>query len=112
MSSVANFSALSLAHLHFFAKHIYIIIPSLENKPLLAYESASVLEKALSLSTNWIIYHFAIIILKKPLKIFLSLYNFCFPGEKKDSTIYFVLIITIPLIVAVSTVILLVYLKR
>ncbi|NXY19364.1 I13R1 protein, partial [Atrichornis clamosus] len=33
-------------------------------------------------------------------------------GEKKDSTIYFVLIIVIPLIVAVSTVILLVYLKR
>ncbi|NXM15209.1 I13R1 protein, partial [Ploceus nigricollis] len=33
-------------------------------------------------------------------------------GEKKDSTIYFVLIITIPLIVAVSTIILLVYLKR
>ncbi|NXC56249.1 I13R1 protein, partial [Aleadryas rufinucha] len=33
-------------------------------------------------------------------------------GEKRDSTIYFVLIITIPLIVAVSTVILLVYLKR
>ncbi|NWH92669.1 I13R1 protein, partial [Aegithalos caudatus] len=33
-------------------------------------------------------------------------------GEKKDSTIYVVLIITIPLIVAVSTIILLVYLKR
>ncbi|NXS29520.1 I13R1 protein, partial [Pomatostomus ruficeps] len=33
-------------------------------------------------------------------------------GEKKDSTIYFVLIITIPLIVAVSTIILLVFLKR
>lgn len=33
-------------------------------------------------------------------------------GEKRDSTTYFVLIITIPLIVAVSTVILLVYLKR
>ncbi|XP_068060893.1 interleukin-13 receptor subunit alpha-1 [Anomalospiza imberbis] len=33
-------------------------------------------------------------------------------GEKKDSTIYFVLIITIPLTVAVSTVILLIYLKR
>ncbi|NXR19048.1 I13R1 protein, partial [Cinclus mexicanus] len=33
-------------------------------------------------------------------------------GEKRGSTIYFVLIITIPLIVAVSTVILLVYLKR
>ncbi|NXA71112.1 I13R1 protein, partial [Mohoua ochrocephala] len=33
-------------------------------------------------------------------------------GEKRDSTIYFVLIITIPLIVAVSTIILLVYLKR
>uniref|UniRef100_A0A8C5X8S6 Uncharacterized protein n=1 Tax=Malurus cyaneus samueli TaxID=2593467 RepID=A0A8C5X8S6_9PASS len=33
-------------------------------------------------------------------------------GEKRDSTIYLVLIITIPLIVAVSTVILLVYLKR
>ncbi|XP_053811863.1 interleukin-13 receptor subunit alpha-1 [Vidua chalybeata] len=33
-------------------------------------------------------------------------------GEKKDSTIYFVLIIIIPLTVAVSTVILLVYLKR
>ncbi|NXP22003.1 I13R1 protein, partial [Scytalopus superciliaris] len=33
-------------------------------------------------------------------------------GEKKDSTIYLVLIITIPLIVAVSTIILLVYLKR
>ncbi|KFO13511.1 Interleukin-13 receptor subunit alpha-1, partial [Balearica regulorum gibbericeps] len=33
-------------------------------------------------------------------------------GEKIDSTFYFVLIITIPLIVAVSTIILLVYLKR
>ncbi|NXC85479.1 I13R1 protein, partial [Cercotrichas coryphoeus] len=33
-------------------------------------------------------------------------------GEKRDSTTYFVLIITIPLIVAVSTVVLLVYLKR
>ncbi|NWZ80004.1 I13R1 protein, partial [Poecile atricapillus] len=33
-------------------------------------------------------------------------------GEKRDSTIYVVLIITIPLIVAVSTIILLVYLKR
>ncbi|TRZ08634.1 hypothetical protein HGM15179_018472, partial [Zosterops borbonicus] len=33
-------------------------------------------------------------------------------SEKKDSTIYVVLIITIPLIVAVSTIILLVYLKR
>ncbi|XP_064319050.1 interleukin-13 receptor subunit alpha-1 [Phalacrocorax carbo] len=33
-------------------------------------------------------------------------------GEKTDSTFYFVLIITIPLIVAVSTIILLVYLKR
>ncbi|NXO53441.1 I13R1 protein, partial [Aramus guarauna] len=33
-------------------------------------------------------------------------------GEKKDSTFYFVLIITIPLIVAISTIILLVYLKR
>ncbi|NWZ97267.1 I13R1 protein, partial [Nesospiza acunhae] len=33
-------------------------------------------------------------------------------GEKRDSTIYIVLIITIPLIVAVSTIILLVYLKR
>ncbi|NWY25687.1 I13R1 protein, partial [Pheucticus melanocephalus] len=33
-------------------------------------------------------------------------------GEKRDSTIYFVLIITIPLVVAVSTIILLVYLKR
>ncbi|NXC26889.1 I13R1 protein, partial [Campylorhamphus procurvoides] len=33
-------------------------------------------------------------------------------GEKKDSTIYLVLIITIPLIIAVSTIILLVYLKR
>ncbi|NWW82675.1 I13R1 protein, partial [Climacteris rufus] len=33
-------------------------------------------------------------------------------GEKRDSTIYLVLIITIPLIVAVSTIILLVYLKR
>ncbi|NXR92625.1 I13R1 protein, partial [Hypocryptadius cinnamomeus] len=33
-------------------------------------------------------------------------------GEKRDSTIYFVLIITIPLIVVVSTIILLVYLKR
>ncbi|NXQ40017.1 I13R1 protein, partial [Catharus fuscescens] len=33
-------------------------------------------------------------------------------GEKRDSTTYFVLIIAIPLIVAVSTVILLVYLKR
>ncbi|NXM50802.1 I13R1 protein, partial [Gymnorhina tibicen] len=33
-------------------------------------------------------------------------------GEKRDSTIYFVLIIAIPLIVAVSTIILLVYLKR
>ncbi|NXW61492.1 I13R1 protein, partial [Eurystomus gularis] len=33
-------------------------------------------------------------------------------GEKMDSTFYFVLIIAIPLIVAVSTVILLVYLKR
>uniref|UniRef100_A0A8D2PBB3 Interleukin 13 receptor subunit alpha 1 n=1 Tax=Zosterops lateralis melanops TaxID=1220523 RepID=A0A8D2PBB3_ZOSLA len=42
----------------------------------------------------------------------ISFYNFCFPGEKKDSTIYVVLIITIPLIVAVSTIILLVYLKR
>ncbi|NXJ26194.1 I13R1 protein, partial [Dicrurus megarhynchus] len=33
-------------------------------------------------------------------------------GEKRDSTMYFVLIITIPLIVAVSTIVLLVYLKR
>ncbi|NWX17664.1 I13R1 protein, partial [Aegotheles bennettii] len=33
-------------------------------------------------------------------------------GEKTDSTFYLVLIITIPLIVAVSTIILLVYLKR
>ncbi|NXX84883.1 I13R1 protein, partial [Urocolius indicus] len=33
-------------------------------------------------------------------------------GEKMDSTFYFALIITIPLIVAVSTIILLVYLKR
>ncbi|NWR75276.1 I13R1 protein, partial [Centropus unirufus] len=33
-------------------------------------------------------------------------------GEKMDSTFYFVLIIAIPLIVAVSTIILLVYLKR
>ncbi|KFO70284.1 Interleukin-13 receptor subunit alpha-1, partial [Cuculus canorus] len=33
-------------------------------------------------------------------------------GEKMDSTFYFVLIITIPLIVAISTIILLVYLKR
>ncbi|NXV79157.1 I13R1 protein, partial [Atlantisia rogersi] len=33
-------------------------------------------------------------------------------GEKMDSTFYFVLIITIPLIVAVSMIILLVYLKR
>ncbi|KAF2975850.1 hypothetical protein EK904_008907 [Melospiza melodia maxima] len=33
-------------------------------------------------------------------------------GEKRDSTIYLVLIITIPLIVAVSTIILLIYLKR
>ncbi|NXO41135.1 I13R1 protein, partial [Locustella ochotensis] len=33
-------------------------------------------------------------------------------GEKRDSTIYVVLIITIPLIVAISTIILLVYLKR
>ncbi|NXO03718.1 I13R1 protein, partial [Rhinopomastus cyanomelas] len=33
-------------------------------------------------------------------------------GEKMDSTFYFVLIITIPLIVAISTVILLFYLKR
>ncbi|NXB98896.1 I13R1 protein, partial [Orthonyx spaldingii] len=33
-------------------------------------------------------------------------------GEMKDSTMYFVLIIAIPLIVAVSTIILLVYLKR
>ncbi|NXQ31448.1 I13R1 protein, partial [Alaudala cheleensis] len=33
-------------------------------------------------------------------------------GEKRDSTIYVVLIITLPLIVAVSTIILLVYLKR
>ncbi|NXK98253.1 I13R1 protein, partial [Formicarius rufipectus] len=33
-------------------------------------------------------------------------------GERRDSTIYLVLIITIPLIVAVSTIILLVYLKR
>ncbi|KFU98355.1 Interleukin-13 receptor subunit alpha-1, partial [Tauraco erythrolophus] len=33
-------------------------------------------------------------------------------GEKTDSTFYFVLIITIPLIVAISTIILLVYLKR
>ncbi|NXD22101.1 I13R1 protein, partial [Spelaeornis formosus] len=33
-------------------------------------------------------------------------------GEKRDSTIYFVLIITVPLIVAVSTIILLIYLKR
>ncbi|NXX23088.1 I13R1 protein, partial [Podargus strigoides] len=33
-------------------------------------------------------------------------------GEKTDSTFYFILIITIPLIVAVSTIILLVYLKR
>ncbi|NXT34985.1 I13R1 protein, partial [Pelecanoides urinatrix] len=33
-------------------------------------------------------------------------------GEKMDSTFYLVLIITIPLIVAVSTIILLVYLKR
>ncbi|NWR63104.1 I13R1 protein, partial [Bucorvus abyssinicus] len=33
-------------------------------------------------------------------------------GEKMDSTFYFVLIITIPLIVAISTIILLFYLKR
>ncbi|NXS60931.1 I13R1 protein, partial [Brachypteracias leptosomus] len=33
-------------------------------------------------------------------------------GEKMDSTFYFILIITIPLIVAVSTIILLFYLKR
>ncbi|NXT29355.1 I13R1 protein, partial [Syrrhaptes paradoxus] len=33
-------------------------------------------------------------------------------GEKTDSTFYFVLIIAIPLIVAISTIILLVYLKR
>ncbi|NXT70058.1 I13R1 protein, partial [Chaetops frenatus] len=33
-------------------------------------------------------------------------------GEKRDSTVHFVLIITIPLIVGVSTIILLVYLKR
>ncbi|NWJ07204.1 I13R1 protein, partial [Crypturellus undulatus] len=33
-------------------------------------------------------------------------------GEKSDSTVYFVLIITIPLIIAVSTIILLFYLKR
>ncbi|NXF01368.1 I13R1 protein, partial [Smithornis capensis] len=33
-------------------------------------------------------------------------------GEKKDSTVYLVLIIIIPLIVAVATIILLVYLKR
>uniref|UniRef100_A0A8D0KW49 Interleukin 13 receptor subunit alpha 1 n=1 Tax=Strix occidentalis caurina TaxID=311401 RepID=A0A8D0KW49_STROC len=38
--------------------------------------------------------------------------QFCFSGEKMDNTFYFVLIITIPLIVAVSTIILLVYLKR
>uniref|UniRef100_A0A672VCL0 Interleukin 13 receptor subunit alpha 1 n=1 Tax=Strigops habroptila TaxID=2489341 RepID=A0A672VCL0_STRHB len=42
----------------------------------------------------------------------LSFYSFCFPGEKTDSTFYFALIVTIPLIVAVSTIILLVYLKR
>ncbi|XP_063277953.1 interleukin-13 receptor subunit alpha-1 [Prinia subflava] len=33
-------------------------------------------------------------------------------GEKRDSTVYVVLIITIPLVVAVSTIVLLVYLKR
>lgn len=49
MSSVASFSALSLYHLHLLAKHMYIIIPSLKNEPVLAYRSASVLEKALSL---------------------------------------------------------------
>uniref|UniRef100_A0A663MHC5 Interleukin 13 receptor subunit alpha 1 n=1 Tax=Athene cunicularia TaxID=194338 RepID=A0A663MHC5_ATHCN len=38
--------------------------------------------------------------------------QFCFSGEKMDNTVHFVLIITIPLIVAVSTIILLVYLKR
>lgn len=46
MSSVASFSALCLAHLHFLAEYIYIIIPFLKNEPVLAYESASVLEKA------------------------------------------------------------------
>ncbi|NXM69402.1 I13R1 protein, partial [Serilophus lunatus] len=33
-------------------------------------------------------------------------------GEKRDSTVYFVLIIIIPLVVAVATIILLIYLKR
>uniref|UniRef100_A0A8B9IUE5 Interleukin 13 receptor subunit alpha 1 n=1 Tax=Amazona collaria TaxID=241587 RepID=A0A8B9IUE5_9PSIT len=50
--------------------------------------------------------------LKNPLKAPLSFYSFCFPGEKMDSTFSFALIVTIPLIVAVSTIILLVYLKR
>uniref|UniRef100_A0A8V5HE66 Uncharacterized protein n=1 Tax=Melopsittacus undulatus TaxID=13146 RepID=A0A8V5HE66_MELUD len=42
----------------------------------------------------------------------LSFYSFCFPGEKMDSSFSFALIVTIPVIVAVSTIILLVYLKR
>lgn len=49
MSSVASFSALSLSRFHLLAKYIYIINPSLKNEPVLAYKSASVLEKALSL---------------------------------------------------------------
>lgn len=53
-----------------------------------------------------------VIIPKKPLQIALSFYTFCFLGEKMDSKFYFVLIITIPLIVAISTIILLFYLKR
>uniref|UniRef100_A0A8B9ZH17 Interleukin 13 receptor subunit alpha 1 n=1 Tax=Anas platyrhynchos TaxID=8839 RepID=A0A8B9ZH17_ANAPL len=42
----------------------------------------------------------------------LNFNNFCIPGENPDSTFYFVLIVTIPLVVAVSTIVLLVYLKR
>uniref|UniRef100_A0A803Y0Z5 Interleukin 13 receptor subunit alpha 1 n=1 Tax=Meleagris gallopavo TaxID=9103 RepID=A0A803Y0Z5_MELGA len=38
--------------------------------------------------------------------------NFCLPGENPNSAFNFILIITIPLIVTVSTIILLVYLKR
>uniref|UniRef100_A0A8B9C3Y1 Interleukin 13 receptor subunit alpha 1 n=1 Tax=Anser brachyrhynchus TaxID=132585 RepID=A0A8B9C3Y1_9AVES len=48
----------------------------------------------------------------KPPKTSLNFNNFCLSGVNPDSTFYFVLIVTIPLIVAVSTIVLLVYLKR
>lgn len=109
LSSAVSSSALSL---------FFIFLPTVSTLQYHILKNESLPTKALACLKNIVcelirLNLFIVIFFpEKPPKTSLSLNNFCFPGENPNSAFNFLLIITIPLIVTVSTIILLVYLKR